>query len=205
MAPAISQPFPQSDAREFGRTGVFLHFLNGRGKMGSVRSERKLPKSGFGGVVTSASFPVAPSFRPPNNTGRFEATETLGIGEGGQGETRWGEIEKREKGGFGWNKALLLVFRGVPSGPVGFRRAPWGSASFRAGPFCLSSQCPWFRGVPSSAAVVHCARWTFTSPLYSTHQPIPGVSKPPKRRGLGKGGMRKREDRKCENHEHRRL
>ena len=50
--------------------------------------------------------------------------------------------------------------------------------------------CPWFRGLPPRSAVAHCARWPLSSLLYSTAQRIPGVSKPPKRWVLGKGGAR---------------
>ena len=57
-----------------------------------------------------------------------------------------------------------------------------------------------FRGTPPGSAVAQCAHYTFSALLYSTRQPTPGVSKPPKRRALGQGGERgKREERKCEN------
>ena len=35
--------------------------------------------------------------------------------------------------------------------------------------------------------MVRCSRWPLSSPLYSARLPIPGVSKPPKRRLLGNG------------------
>ena len=58
-----------------------------------------------------------------------------------------------------------------------------------------------FRGEPPGSAVVHCANWHFSSLLYSTRHPIPGVSKPPTRWVFGNGRGGGRGDRKRQKNE----
>ena len=102
----------------------------------------------------------------------------------------WGRRKREDRKGISDEKG---GFEGVmPTSwcSVWFRQVPWVPASFRGGTLRLSSLGPWFLGAPPSAAAAHCAHWPFSSLLYPTHQTIQGVSQPPKRWVLGKGGGR---------------
>ena len=128
--------------------------------------------------------PHSPSHRsyisPPNRCQAFRNHRNVGYWtKGGKGETRGPKVLKARKKG--------RLEGAIPPFwcSEGACQVPRGSARFSGGPLCLCSRRPWFRGVPPGSAAVHCAHLHCSSLLYSARQPIPGVSKPPKRWVLG--------------------
>ena len=131
-------------------------------------------------MVHGARWPFSSPLYPArqSNTRRFETCETFVSGRTGwKGGGPSGPIVRnpREKAGPMVNPPFWRS--------VVFRRVRWGVARFRGGPFC-----PRFRSPLLSPLRAAPSRWPFSALLYSTCQPIPGVSKPPKRRVLAMGG-----------------
>ena len=176
MFAVISKPFSARSIPGVRKTwGNISTYPVCRKKGGHAQSENwELPKIRFAGVIPAESFSPTPSFQPPTNTRRFETTEKLGIGERMmKGENERTQIAKSaQEGRFGvvipsycCSSGIRLVSR-RPALPVFLlSMVSLVAAKLRGGPFC-----------PTALLV---------APIFRP-QPIPGVSKAPKRWVWGK-------------------